>query len=68
LGCIEPGKLANIVLLTANPLEDIRHTQAIELILREGRICRPAELLKQLSEKWREFLYQAAVRGTLAAS
>ena len=46
LGGIAPGKLADIVLLTANPLEDIRHTRAIELVVRDGRICRPADLLE----------------------
>lgn len=48
LGTIEPGKLADIVLLTANPLNDIRHTRAIELVIHEGRVCRPAELLKRV--------------------
>jgi hypothetical protein len=48
LGGIAPGKLADIVLLTANPLEDIRHTRAIELVVHDGRICRPAGLLKRV--------------------
>ena len=46
LGSIAPGKLADIVLLTANPLEDIRHTRSIEMVIRGGIIGRPAELLK----------------------
>lgn len=46
LGAIEPGKLADIVLLTANPLADIRNTRRIELVIRGGQVCRPAELLK----------------------
>lgn len=46
LGSIAPGKLADLVLLTANPLEDIRNTRKIELVVRGGKIARPAELLK----------------------
>jgi hypothetical protein len=46
LGSIEPGKLADLVVLTANPLDDIRHTRQIELVIRGGKVCHPAELLK----------------------
>jgi hypothetical protein len=45
LGTIAPGKLADIVLLAANPLDDIRHTRRIELIVRGGLVCRPQEIL-----------------------
>ena len=48
LGSITAGKLADIVLVTANPLDDIRNTRKIELVLRAGHICRPAELLKRV--------------------
>ena len=47
LGSIAPGKLADIVLLTANPLDDIRHTRRIELVIRGGRVCRPGEVLSR---------------------
>lgn len=46
IGTIAPGKLADIVLVTANPLEDIRNTRKIELVVRGGIVCRPGELLK----------------------
>ena len=46
LGSISKGKLADIVLLTANPLEDIRNTRRIELVLRGGRVTRPQDLLR----------------------
>jgi hypothetical protein len=48
LGSITLGKQADILLLTANPLDDIRHTRQIELIIRSGIDCRPAELLKRV--------------------
>jgi hypothetical protein len=47
LGTISPGKFADIVLLAANPLDDIRHTRRIELVIRGGRVCRPSEVLAQ---------------------
>ena len=46
LGSITAGKLADIVLLSANPLEDIRNTRRIELVIRGGKLCKPADLLK----------------------
>lgn len=46
LGSITAGKLADIVLLSANPLDDIRNTRKIETIIHQGRICHADELLK----------------------
>jgi imidazolonepropionase-like amidohydrolase len=46
LGTIAVGKTADIVLLDANPLDDIRHTRRIDLVVHQGKMCRPAELLK----------------------
>jgi hypothetical protein len=46
LGSISEGKTADIVLLTANPLDDIRNTRRIELVIHTGRVCHPELLLK----------------------
>lgn len=46
LGTITAGKVADLILLTANPLEDIRHTRKIDSVIHEGIESRPADLLK----------------------
>jgi hypothetical protein len=46
LGCISPGAAADLVVLDADPLEDIRNTQKIYAIIQGGRIIDRASLLK----------------------
>ena len=46
LGAIAPGMLADLVLLSANPLDDIRHTRRIESVIRSGKRVSPQELLR----------------------
>jgi imidazolonepropionase-like amidohydrolase len=48
LGSIAAGKFADIVLLSDNPLDDIRNTRTIELVLRGGRVCKPEDILKRV--------------------
>ena len=44
LGTIEPGQLADLVLLDANPVADIRNTQKIRVVVANGRLYRRADL------------------------
>ena len=45
LGSVAAGKLADLVVLSANPLDDIQNTRQIEWVIRGGAAARPAELL-----------------------
>jgi imidazolonepropionase-like amidohydrolase/Tol biopolymer transport system component len=47
LGTLEPDKLADIVLLEANPLEDIRNTQNIWRVIKGGWVYDPEYLRPQ---------------------
>ncbi len=49
LGTIEKGKLADLVLLDANPLDDIRNTQKIAAVIGNGRYFSRADLDKMLA-------------------
>ncbi len=44
LGSLEPGKLADIVLLNENPLDDIRNTQTIWRTIKGGWVFDPEKL------------------------
>jgi Tol biopolymer transport system component/imidazolonepropionase-like amidohydrolase len=51
LGCISPGAVADLVVLEADPLEDIRNTQEIYAVIQGGRIIDRASLLNWEEKK-----------------
>ena len=50
LGSIAPGYVADLVLLDANPLADIHHTERIRAVLVNGRLLERSELDQLLAE------------------
>lgn len=38
LGSVQPGKLADLVVLSADPLEDISNTRRIEMVIKDGKL------------------------------
>ena len=44
-GSVEPGKVADLLILDANPLEDIRNVRRIYRVVKGGTVHDPAQLL-----------------------
>jgi len=38
LGTVEVGKLADLIVVRDNPLDDIHHLRALQLVLKDGRV------------------------------
>jgi hypothetical protein len=51
LGSIAPGKLADLVILTADPTVDIRNTRKIERVIHGGQVCDPQALLRAVPKR-----------------
>ena len=48
LGTVEAGKLADLVVVNGNPVEDIRVTRRVRRVIRGGRVYDPATLLESV--------------------
>ena len=51
LGSIEPGKLADLLIIRGNPLRDIKNTRNVRVVMKSGVLYDPAELLKSVEGK-----------------
>jgi imidazolonepropionase-like amidohydrolase len=49
-GSVEPGKIADLVLLRENPLKDIRNTRTINVVVAQGRVFDRAALDRVLTK------------------
>jgi hypothetical protein len=63
LGTIEVGKLADLVILTADPRADIRHTRRVWRVVKAGVVHDPAPLLASLGREGRSIAAASAGGG-----
>ncbi|WP_417317197.1 amidohydrolase family protein [Emcibacter sp.] len=57
LGSLTVGKLADLVVLTENPLKNIRHTRAIDMVMKNGRLYK-GESLDEIWPRQKAFVGQ----------
>jgi imidazolonepropionase-like amidohydrolase len=57
LGTLEPGKLADLVVLDANPLDNIRNTEKVAQVMLGGRLYEAATLNEQVTGNRRRQAY-----------
>ena len=48
IGTLQEGKIADLVILNKNPLENIKHTQDIDLIVKGGKVYNQKEILSSI--------------------
>lgn len=51
LGSIEEGKIADMILLSENPLEDIQHLSTLKSVIKDGIVLQASEIIKETPEQ-----------------
>ncbi|MEO2173526.1 MAG: amidohydrolase family protein [bacterium] len=67
IGSLEPGKLADMVIINANPLEDIRNTDQLSHVVLNGRVYQ-ADTLKEVTtgnKTLNPFWWQTTTQGSI---
>jgi imidazolonepropionase-like amidohydrolase/Tol biopolymer transport system component len=70
LGSIEPGKLADLVVLDRNPLEEIRNSEAIRYVMANGRLFN-ADNMDEIYPEQRQrppFFWERRLDGSLVGT
>ncbi len=62
LGSLEPGKMADIIVLDRDPLTDIRNTNSLSLVMKNGRLY-DANTLDEVYPRQRKFAAQQWMSG-----
>ena len=50
LGMVEPGRLADLLVLNADPLADLDNLSRIHRVIKDGRVFNPAQLLQDVAK------------------
>jgi len=51
LGTLAPGKLADLVILDADPLADVRNLSKIRRVIKDGKVFVPNKLMRSIAPK-----------------
>ena len=70
VGSLEPGKLADVAVLEKNPLEDLRNSESVELVVVGGRVYDAATMnqIAPVSRERKPFFWERGEDGRLLAT
>jgi imidazolonepropionase-like amidohydrolase len=51
IGTLAPGRLADLVILDADPLADVMNLSKIQRVIKDGKVYVPDELMRSIAAK-----------------